>query len=126
MEQTGDLSAAIARANRTREDESVRVLGWLALGLGIFCWLVGWVFVIEPTDFFGTRWYPVAATVLAAGASTGLMLALWARRASGEIIRHSVLAATVNGLLLAIVLVRLVQWLSGDEPAPTSGFPIND
>jgi hypothetical protein len=126
MEPPRDLSAAIEDANRVREQEPIRVLGWLALGIGVFCWLVGWIFLIEPTDFFGPRWYPAAAASFAVGTGIGLILALFARRAGGEIVRHSVLAAGVNGLLFVVALVRVVQWLSGDEPAPTSGFLIND
>ena len=128
MDQPRDLSAAIAHANKMREEEPVRVLGWIALGMGLFCWFVGWIFLIDPPDMFGlSRPDPGIAAIFAVGAGIGLLLALCVRKVGGKIIRHSIAAAVVNGLLLAVALFRVVQWTVTDEPpAPTPSSYPND
>src|SRR5262245_281965 len=128
MEQPRDLSTAIAHANLLREQEPIRVLGWLALGIGIFCWLIGWMFLIylpNYTNYFGSSRDPTVAAIFAAGAGLGLILAICVRRVGGKIIRHSIVAAVVNGLLLVVALVRVIQWTVTDEPpTPTpSSYP---
>src|SRR5688572_10513515 len=109
-----------------REEEPVRVLGWIALGMGLFGWLVGWVLLIDPPDVFGlSRPDPSRAAIFAVGAGLGLVLTVCVRKVGEKIIRHSIAAAVVNGLLLVVALFRVIQWMvMGEPPAPApSSYP---
>ncbi|HSQ56263.1 MAG TPA: hypothetical protein VLM40_11030, partial [Gemmata sp.] len=83
-----------------------------------------WVFLIDPPRFFDmSLGSPSVAAIFTAGAGVGLLLSVCTRKVGGTIIRHSVAAGIVNGLLLALALVRLIQWLFiAEQPGPSHDF----
>jgi hypothetical protein len=105
-------SLGIERANRTREREAVRVLGWLALGIGMFCWFAGGIFLIGIPYWFGDGHGDLGIVAFfGVAAAIGCALAVRARHAFGEPIFHARVAAMLNGLFLILALARAVLWL---------------
>jgi hypothetical protein len=120
MEQPRELSA-IYRANRAREREAIRVVGWVAVVIGTICWLLGGVFLsgflaslrLAESDGSDLGARDDATFVAAFGfcAAIGCAFATWALLKSKEALRHAVAALILNGLFVLAALVQIVRWL---------------
>jgi hypothetical protein len=111
MQQLHDQSV-IERANLRHERERIRTIGWIALGLGIFCWFVGGLCLIAiPYSFFGNgASEPWLAVAFGFPAVVGGGLAIAARSVEGKRIHHAEVAVVLNTLFLIVVVARVVQW----------------
>src|SRR5688572_22405267 len=122
MEQPRDLSAAIDHANEIREREAVRVVGWVALGVAAFCWLVGGVFLAgflaslrlaetKDENAVGAQGDATFVAVFGICAVIGCAFATWAVRMSKRPIHHATAALVLNGLFLIAAVTHVVRWL---------------
>jgi hypothetical protein len=119
------LLSALEQANRRREREGVRVVGWLALGIGLFFWSALILVVViaraiaeEDNNQPGgappaAPGIPCTPEMFALAAAVGCMLAVRGWQFESEPVFHARLAAVLNGLLLvlSLILVYVVRWL---------------
>ncbi|WP_439626877.1 hypothetical protein [Gemmata sp.] len=116
MDQPRELSP-LELANKRREREAVRAVGWAALGIGLFFWSVGWFCVVVLPSLFGMRNLggatgdPVLAASFGLAALVGCALAVSSRHYEGEPLFHARLAAGLNGLLVIVAFSFALKWL---------------
>jgi hypothetical protein len=125
--QPPGLAKALEQANRRREREGVRFLGWLALGIGLIFWSADLLslgvllpmYIEQSRGKLGTDWGGagvifVAFPALSPFAATiGCVLAVRSRRFEGKPIFHAWLAVGLNALLLIaslVLILYVVRW----------------